>query len=234
MIEINTNLPSVIDFGLYRAIRNFSSPNGSVKGLYETLAKDFLYTDPNNLLTFADNHDIERIMYAAKSDTSKFKLALTFLLTTRGIPQIYYGTEIGMLGGRSHGDLREEFPGGFPDHRRSAFKSDGRTQLENDIYTFIKNLIHLRKEHTVFSNGSLIQFPPKDELYVYFRIDDNEKILVVINNNDEDNKINLDSFQKIIGNDPGTMTILSGNENIQLNKQIIKVKPKSAGIILIK
>ena len=219
---------------LYRAIRNFSSPDGSVKGLYETLAKDFLYTNPNNLLTFADNHDIERIMYAAKSDTSKFKLALTFLLTTRGIPQIYYGTEIGMVGGRSHGELREEFPGGFPDHKRSAFNSEGRTQLENNIYTFIKNLIHLRKEHTAFSNGSLIQFPPKDELYVYFRIDDYEKILVVINNNNDEKKINLDSFRKIIGNEPDTITILSGNENIQLNKQIIKVKPKSAGIILIK
>ena len=232
--ENNTNLPSVIDFGLYRAIRNFSSANGSVKGLYEKLAKDFLFTNPNNLITFADNHDIERIMYVAKSDTSKFKLALTFLLTTRGIPQIYYGTEIGMVGGKSHGELRAEFPGGFPDHKRSAFNSEGRTQLENNIYTFIKNLIDLRKEHAAFSNGSLIQFPPKDELYLYFRIDNYEKLLVVINNNDDEKKIDLDSFRKIIGNDPDTITILSGNENIQINKQIIKVGPKSAGIILIK
>ena len=232
--ENNTNLPSVIDFGLFRAIRNFSHQDGSVKGLYETLAKDFLYTNPTNLLTFADNHDIERIMYAAKSDTSKFKLTLTFLLTTRGIPQIFYGTEIGMVGGRSHGELREEFPGGFPDHKRSAFNSEGRTQLETNIYTFIKNLVHLRKKHTAFSNGSFIQFPPNDELYVYFRIADYEKILVVINNNDDEKKINLDSFRKIIGNDPDTITILSGNENVKLNKQILKVKPKSAGIILIK
>jgi glycosidase len=173
-------------------------------------------------------------MNAAKSDTSKFRLVLTFLLTIRGIPQIYYGTEIAMIGGRSHGELREEFPGGFPDHKRSAFNSEGRTQLENNIYTFIKNLVHLRKEHTAFSNGSLIQFPPKDELYVYFRIDDSEKILVVINNNDDENRINLDSFQNIICGEPDTLTILSGNENIKLNNQIIKVKPKSAGIILIK
>jgi glycosidase len=233
-VKQNTNLPSVIDFGLYRAIRNFCEPDGSVNDFYETLAKDFLYPDPNNLLTFADNHDIERIMYVANSDTSKFKLALTFLLTTRGIPQIYYGTEIGMVGGKSHGELREEFPGGFSDHKRSAFNSEGRTLLEKNIYTFTKNLVHLRKEQTALSNGSLIQFPPKDELYVYFRIVDYEKILVVINNNVEENNINLDSFRKIISNDPATITILFGNENIQLNKQILKVKPKSAGIILIK
>ena len=232
--QINTNLPSVIDFGLYRAIRDFSSPNGSVKSLYETLAKDFLYTDPNSLLTFADNHDIERIMYAANGDTSKFKLALTFLLTTRGIPQIFYGTEIGMVGGKSHGELREEFPGGFSDHKRSAFNREGRTKLENNIYTFIKNLIHLRKEHTAFSKGSLIQFPPKDELYVYFRIDDYEKVLVLINNKDDVKNIKFDSFRKIIGNEPDTISILSGNGNIKLNKQFIEVKPKSAGIILIK
>ena len=233
-VKQNTNLPSVIDFGLYRAIRNFCEPDGSVNDFYETLAKDFLFPDPNNLLTFADNHDIERIMYVANSDTSKFKLALTFLLTTRGIPQIYYGTEIGMVGGKSHGELREEFPGGFSDHKRSAFNSEGRTLLEKNIYTFTKNLVHLRKEQTALSNGSLIQFPPKDELYVYFRIVDYEKILVVINNNVEENNINLDSFRKIISNDPATIIILFGNENIQLNKQILKVKPKSAGIILIK
>lgn len=232
--KINTNLPSVIDFGLFRAIRNFCETDGSVNDLYETLAKDFLYRDPNNLLTFADNHDIERIMYAANSDISKFKLVLTFLLTTRGIPQIYYGTEIGMIGGKSHGELREEFPGGFPEHKRNAFNKDERTELENQIYSFIKSLIHLKKEHSSLKNGSLIQFPPKNELYVYFRFDDYEKILVVINNNNEENKINLDSFQKAIGNDPNTITILAGNENIQLSKKIIIIKPKSAVIVLIK
>jgi glycosidase len=230
----NTNLPSVIDFGLYRAIRKFSEPNGSVNDLYETLAKDFLYQNPNNLLIFADNHDIDRIMFATKKDVPKFKLALTFLLTTRGIPQIYYGTEIGMVGGKSHGELREEFPGGFPDRKRNAFNNEGKTELETQIYSFIKNLIHLRKKHASLRNDSIIQFPPKDELYVYFRFDDYEKILVVINNNTIENKLDLDSFRKVIGDNPNDLTILSGNENIELDENLIKIKPKSSGIILIK
>ena len=176
----NTNLPSVIDFGLFRAIRNFCKPNGSVTDLYETLAKDFLYSEPNNLLTFADNHDIDRIMFAAKKDVSKFKLALTFLLTTRGIPQIFYGTEIGMVGGKSHGELREEFPGGFPEHKRSAFDIKERLSSENEIYEFTQSLINIRKKYNSISKGELIHFPPDGELYFYFRVLENEIILVII------------------------------------------------------
>jgi len=231
--KLNTNLPSLIDFGLYRAIRNFVEPNGSLIDLYETLAKDFLYTDPDNLLTFADNHDIERLMYMAQNDIYKFKLALSFLLTTRGIPQIYYGTEIGMLGGKSHGELREEFPGGFPKHKRSAFMREERTEKENDIYNFTKNLLTLRKNHSSLRKGELIHFPPKDELYVYFRINSAENILVVLNNSSEEKKLDLKSYKSIIGNNPSVVDLLV-KQRFEMIGDMIEIMPKSSNIFLIK
>ena len=232
--KLNTNLPSLIDFGLYRAIRNFAKPNGSLNNLYETLAKDFLYSDPNNLLIFTDNHDVERLMYTAEEDISKFKLAITFLLTTRGIPQIYYGTEIGMVGGRSHGELREEFPGGFPKHKRNAFTEDGRTEIENQIYHFIKNLIQLRKNHSSLRHGGIIHFPPKDEVYIYFRIDDNEKVLVVLNNGGHKINIDLKSFSKIIGNNPKVVDLWEIQNEMYINNSVLELASNSSGIFLIK
>jgi len=230
----NTNLPSVIDFGLYRAIRNFSEPNGSVNDLYETLAKDFLYPDPNNLLTFADNHDIERLMFAANSDVSKFKLALTFLLTTRGIPQIYYGTEIGMVGGKSHGELREEFPGGFPEHSRNAFNEKNRLPLENEIYQLTQSLIGIRKKYSSISKGELIHFPPKNELYIYFRILDEEKALVMINKSNQTKYIDCDSYKDIIGEKLISYNILLNANEVVVNNNILCIYPKSSTIVLIK
>lgn len=230
----NTNLPSVIDFGLYRAIRNFSESNGSVNDLYETLSKDFLYPDPNNLLTFADNHDIDRIMFAAKKDVSKVKLALTFLLTTRGIPQIYYGTEIGMIGGKSHGELREEFPGGFPEHKRNTFDKKDRLSSENEIYEFTQSLIIIRKKYSSISKGELVHFQPENELYFYFRILDNEKILVVINNDSQDRLLNTKLFSDLIGSENTNYKILFGADDVSINENDISIKPKSSAIILIK
>lgn len=232
--NINTNLPSIIDFGLYNAIRKFCSPTGSVRNLYETLARDFLYSNPKNLFTFVDNHDTERIMHFVDNNLSLLKLALTFLLTTRGIPQIYYGTEIGMVGGKSHGEIREEFLGGFPKHKRNAFIEDERTELENQIYSFVKNLITIRKNHSSLQNGRLIHFPPQNELYIYFRTDDSEKTAIVINNNSIENVVDFDLYKKILGKNPEIKSILLGVDNIQISEKLIKIKSKASSIILIK
>jgi glycosidase len=231
--KLNTNLPSLIDFGLYRAIRSFVQPNGSVKAFYETLAKDFLYPNPDNLLTFADNHDIERLMYYANKDVSKFKLALIFLLTTRGIPQIYYGTELGMVGGKSHGLLREEFPGGFSNHTRSGFIREQRTNYENDIYDFMKRLISLRRKYSSLRRGDLIHFPPKHELYIYFRIDANEKILVVLNSSNDEKKLDIKKYQGVIGSYPSVEDLLS-NRVYENFDSFIEIGSQSGRIFLIK
>lgn len=196
--NLNTNLPSLTDFGLYNAFWKVFDQNKSIYFIYETLAKDFIFEDPSMLMTFIDNHDLKRIMYMVNGDEKKFKLALKILLTMRGIPQLYYGTEIGMVGGPEHTEIREDFPGGFPNHNRSAFTKEGRTNKENAIYDFVKELIEIRKNSEALRKGRLIHYHPYDELYCYIREYGNEKIVIFINNKKEGQRIDLAAYPELI------------------------------------
>jgi glycosidase len=131
----------------------------------------------------------------------RFKMALQILLTTRGIPQIYYGTEIGLKGGEDHGDIRNNFPGGFPGDQRNAFKSGGRTAEENDIWQFLRNLIEMRKKYQSFAKGKLLHFPAFNEFYIYVRIYEDEKIIIFVNNKEEDRNIELKRLEKYLSDD---------------------------------
>ncbi|MBI4535350.1 MAG: cyclomaltodextrinase N-terminal domain-containing protein, partial [Ignavibacteriae bacterium] len=149
----DTNLPSITDFGLYDAFVKVFGSGESISTIHRALAHDFLFPDAEGLVTFLDNHDTRRIMHRVNGDVRRFKLALQLLLTTRGIPQIYYGTEIGMMGGSDHGRIRADFPGGFPGDRRDAFTATGRTAEENGIFQFLKELIALRRSHEALMQG---------------------------------------------------------------------------------
>ncbi len=188
----DSNLPAVTDFGLSDIINYYLMGQKTISSVYETLTMDFCYYDPYNLLTFIDNHDIERAMFVAKGDVQKFKLAFQILLTTRGIPQIFYGTEIGLVGGKDHGSIRLDFPGGFPGDERNAFTPEGRTEEENDLYDFFKKLLKIRKESKALSGGKLIHLPPENSIYCYFRITEDEKIMVIVNDNDEEKEFGME------------------------------------------
>jgi len=221
--EFDTHLPSITDFGLLDAVHKVFNENKSIQAIYESLAKDFLFTDPSKLLVFLDNHDIERIMYLVNGDVKRFKLALTFILTVRGIPEIYYGTEIGLAGGKGHGNLRVNFPGGFPGDKIDAFTLSGRTKKENDIFEFVKKLIEIRKNNKALSEGTFIHFPPVNEVYFYFRISGDEKILVMLNNSSKKQKVNLNPlsrftspFQYFVDLETGGKMDISQNKEITL------------------
>lgn len=136
--KYNTNLPALTDFGMRDVLVNCLTGKESIYKFYTTLASDYLYPDVSQLVTFVDNHDVGRAMFYADSDIEKFKIAFHLLFTTRGIPQVFYGTEIGMKENEDHGTLRKNFPGGFPNDDRNAFTKTGRTDYENDIYNFFK------------------------------------------------------------------------------------------------
>ncbi len=189
----DTHLPTVTDFALRDAFYSFLQ-GGSVFQIYDVFAKDYLYENPNNLLTFIDNHDIERAMFISRKNTAQTKLAYLLLLTTRGIPQILYGSEIGIVGTQHHGELRATFPGGFPNDNRNAFTPEGRTDFENDIFNFLKKLLTLRKSHPALATGKLTHFPPENEIYVYLKEKGDEKIVVVINNNSFAKNVELTKF----------------------------------------
>ncbi len=194
--KFNSNLPAVFDFALSDALRSYLSGTGSFQKIYETFAKDFVYSDPENLVTFVDNHDIDRALYLAKGNIQKLKIALTILLTSRGIPQIFYGTEIGMDGGGEHGKIRAQFPGGFPNDSLNEFIETGRTKKQNDIYNFVSKLLHLRKKYKALSSGTMIHFPPKNGLYVYLKKYKNENFIVIINSSGKSKNVLLTDYGK--------------------------------------
>ncbi len=192
--NFDSNLPVVTDFAMKDAITSYLSGNSNLTKIYETLGQDFVYSNPNNLLIFFDNHDTDRGMYAAKDNINKYKQALTIILTSRGIPQLFYGTEIGMNGGGHHGKIRTEFSGGFPNDSLNAFTETGRNKEQNEIYNFTHKLLQLRKKYKSLQIGKLTQFIPEDNIYIYKKVLGNEEILIFLSDNNLKKEINPNKY----------------------------------------
>ncbi len=219
--KINSYLPSLTDYATYDTYTSFLKGTSNLSTIYEDYAKDFIYSNPNDLLTFIDNHDVPRALLQSNGNIKKFEMALMMLLTSRGIPEIYYGTEIGIEGGRDDGSIRADFPGGFPLDTRNAFTSNGRTKTENEIYNFVHHLLQLRKTYKSLSIGTLIQFPPANDVFIYFKIYKDEKMMVVLNNNNSKMSVDLHSVNdQLTGReklkDLLTGKIISLNDNTNL------------------
>lgn len=231
--DFETNLPSILDFGLRDAFARYLERDRGLYEIYKTLAKDYLYPDPDNLMPFIDNHDMDRGMFVANGDSAKFKIALTILLTARGIPQIFYGTEIGINEGGHHGRIRKAFPGGFTGDERDAFSEEGRTPEENEIFDYLKTLLDLRQKYEALSTGKLIHFLPYDETYVYFKKNEDQKLMIVVNNNPEDYEVDLERMKSEIG-DVGSLKDLMNNEQVHFNENGNLLLPsKTARIYLL-
>jgi glycosidase len=213
-------LPSLMDFPLQSAlVKALTEPEtrgtGWVK-LYETLALDFLYPDPFNLVLIGDNHDMARFFMQVGKDTSLFKLGMTFLLTTRGIPQIYYGTEILMTHPKTneHGDIRRDFPGGWEGDSTNAFTGEGLRKQQLEMQTYFKNLLNWRKENDVIHTGKLMHFAPESGVYVYFRYNESKTVMVVLNKNSNSYNLSLERFNERLSNYSGGRDVLTGKEYI--------------------
>jgi len=232
-LKLNSHLHCVTDFALSDAFRDYLSGQKGLEGIFNTLAQDFIYYDRNSLLTFFDNHDIARGLFVANSDLEKYKIALTILLTTRGIPKILYGSEIGIVGENNHGTIRSPFPGGFEGDSRNAFSSCDRTEYENDIFNFTKNLLELRKEYKSLSQGKLTHYYPFDNIYVYFRETNDESTMIIVNNNDKDFEVDLNKYRETLSKTIKIKNIKT-NEVIDITQiQVITIKRKSAEIFLL-
>lgn len=216
--KINTYLPSVTDFALRDVLIRFVEGKDNTYNIFNLLAKDYLYSDATLLLTFVDNHDLPRLMYFAKGNLKKAKMVYDILFTLRGIPQILYGSEIGMIGTDDHGSLRIPFPGGFPNDKRNAFDEKERTNYENEIFNHLKVLIKIRKEYKAFTLGKLIHFPPVNDVYVYFRIFENEKFMVVVNNKSKSQLVNFSSMRNYFSMQDNLIDIRS-NKKFELDKE---------------
>lgn len=204
----NSNLPSVMDFMLQGIIgggvfnENKGNWNEGVIKLYDSFTNDFLYQDVNNILLFAENHDTNRLNELYKNDFKKYQMAMTLIATVRGIPQIYYGSEIGMAGdkGKGDGDIRKDFPGGWNGDTNNAFTKAGRTEEQNKFFDFTAKLFNWRKNKTVIHNGKTTHYIPENNVYVYFRYNEKESVMVVVNNNEEKQTFKTNRFAENLKN----------------------------------
>ncbi len=229
----SSNIPAVTDFAIADAIRGWLSGQKGLYVIYETLVMDYLYNNPMNLVTFLDNHDVERALFVADTNYAKYKTAITMLLTTRGIPQIYYGTEIGIIGNSSHGTIRSPIPGGFPDDIRNAFTSEGRTETENDIFNYLKKVLEIRNRYECLQTGELIHFPPSRGVYYYFRQKGNEKILVAVNENSGMARLDLNFVQTQIKGYTSIKNLISGETFSLDGRDSININGVHADVFLL-
>lgn len=192
---IDTGLDTVFDFPIYSTIRKVVLQDAPAKQLEEILRHDWMFPHPENLVTFFGNHDTKRFMSEPGATTQKLKLAFSLLLTLRGIPEIYYGDEIGMAGGDDP-DNRRDFPGGFPGDKHDAFTPEGRTPAEQSVFTHVRDLLHLRQQHAALRRGELIHIFSDDQVLAYLRQcggpnGSTEQLLVVMNNADQSRTVEL-------------------------------------------
>ena len=215
-------LPGVFDFPLQIAFNEALTKEppdwGSVwTDTYELLGHDYLYPEPMNLVIMPDNHDMDRIYTQLDENDDLWRMAMVFYATMRGIPQIYYGTEIQMShpGTKSHGAIRAEFPGGWPDHDKSAFTGDGLEDHERAAQEFTRKLFNWRKGNEVIHSGKLMQFTPVGDVYVYFRYNDDKTIMVAFNRGDDDAEIDTARFAERLHGATRALNIMDGSrENL--------------------
>ena len=201
-IPFKSNLQGATDFqtlwGITDAMTKDFGWNDGVNQLYTTLAQDFVYKDAMRNVIFLDNHDMTRFFSVIKEDMEKYKSSINWLLTCRGIPQFYYGGELALTGTTSPNDgyVRQDFPGGWAADASNKFTEAGRTQKENEIWNYISRLANFRKTSSALGTGKMMQFVPENGIYVYFRYNAAQTIMVVMNTSKEKKNITLKRFEE--------------------------------------
>lgn len=222
---IDSNLPTVMDFPTMMLARDaFKTQSTRLTGLnaiYDRLALDYLYEDPQHVLTMLDNHDSDRFLLEMPENLGWWKQAFAFMLTTRGIPQMYYGDELLMHGSKegSDGFVRRDMPGGFPGDKVNAFVDAGRTDMQREAWNFISRLANWRRGNEVISKGSLKHFMPENGVYVYERSYKGKRVVVMMNGTDSENVIDGTIYREIMPEGTTLTDILSG-EKITIARQM--------------
>jgi neopullulanase len=217
--KFKSNLPGVTDFqtnmyGIEHAVNEpFGWTNG-VNRLYTTLASDFVYEDPMQNVIFLDNHDKSRFFSVVGENINKQKVGIGWLLTSRGIPQMYYGTEILMKNfSNPDGLIRLDFPGGWAGDKSNKFNTAGRTEKEQEVFEWTKKLANFRKTSSAIKTGRLSQYVPEDGVYVYFRHDDNQTIMCIMNSNESESTVATKRFAEHVKSFTRGIEITSGKEH---------------------
>jgi neopullulanase len=201
-VPFKSNLIGVTDFqtlyyGITPALNQDFGWTEGVNKLYQTLSNDFLYKDPYNNVIFLDNHDMTRFFSTVKEDVDKLKMGIGWLLTSRGVPEMYYGTEI-LLKGVSDpdGKVRQDFPGGWKEDQQNKFTEQGRSDSENVVFNWTRTIANFRKNSSAIKTGRLMQFYPEDWVYTYFRYNDKQTVMVVMNTSSDEKTLDPKKFSE--------------------------------------
>ncbi len=230
-----SNLKGITDFqwqgGVISGLNEGFGWSTGIMRLYNVLVQDLLYKDPMHNEIFLDNHDQDRIFSVLQEDHQKFKMAMALLLTQRGIPQIYYGTEILMKNFKNPTDaeVRRDFPGGWAEDPVDRFIEKDRTAEENESFNYIRTLAQFRLSSNALQSGKLLQYVPEDGVYVYFRIAEKERVMIIMNTNDQEKTIQTERFREGIGSCKNYENVLNGEKDTF--GTALKVKGKDAMVL---
>jgi glycosidase len=198
-------LKTVMDFSFYEKMDSARHEETDAwwrgyNRVYNSLCLDYLYPNPDRVMAFIENHDTDRYLHNGQ-DTQSLKQALALLLTIKRIPQLYYGTEVLMNGTKevTDGNVRKDFPGGFPGDAQNAFSAEGRTPAQNDMFNWLSALLHWRQGNDVIIKGKMTQFIPKDGIYVIARTHKGRHAMTIINGTDQPREMNLERYREVIG-----------------------------------
>lgn len=234
-IPFKSNLPGALDFvveeAMYEALNHDFGWNEGVSRLYTVLAQDMVYADPTKNVNFLENHDHNRFFSVIGEDFDKYKMGVTWLMTLRGIPHFYYGTEILMKNFKdpSDAEVRRDFPGGWKEDGVNKFVSAGRTEKENAAFEFVKKLANYRKASDAISNGKFMQFVPQDGVYVYFRYTNKQTIMVVSNTSKSEKIIDTSRFNEILKGSKSAKNII---DDVNIT-DISNLKIPSKGVMIL-
>ena len=235
LTENNSHLKTVMDFSFYDKMNSakHEETDGNFSGLqrlYNSFVYDYLYPNPSSVMAFIENHDTDRFLGNGK-DTLALKQALALLLTVNRIPQLYYGTEVLMNGTKevTDGNVRKDFPGGFPGDERNCFTKEGRTKAEQSMFTWMSRLLHWRQGNKVITKGKQTQFLPYQGVYVVARQYQGKTALTVLNGTSKPTTMNVARYEEVIGKASKAKDILTGRY-VDLSKNI-ELKPRQSLVL---
>ena len=231
----NSNLKTVMDFAFFDRVNQAKNEEtdawwNGFNRIYNSLCYDYLYKDPSHVMAFIENHDTDRFL-GETQDTLALKQALALLLTVNRIPQLYYGTEVLMNGTKqvTDGNVRKDFPGGFPDDTHSCFTTEGRTKAENDMFRWTARLLHWRHGNEVITKGKQTQFIPQNGVYVVARSYNGKNVMTVINGTSKAATMQVERYAEIIGDAQEATNILTGHK-INISKDV-KIAPRGVMVL---
>ncbi|MBR7065991.1 MAG: glycoside hydrolase family 13 protein [Prevotella sp.] len=231
----NSYLKTVMDFSFYDKINQAKNEEtdgwwNGFNRLYNSFCYDYLYPNPSSVMAFIENHDTDRFLGNGK-DTLALKQAMALLLTVNRIPQLYYGTEVLMNGTKevTDGNVRKDFPGGFPGDKKNCFTREGRTQAENAMFDWCSRLLHWRQGNEVITKGKQIQFIPWNGVYVIARQYHGQNVMTIINGTKKNASLEVARYAEVIGNCEVAVDVITGR-HVRLDKDV-SLRPRQTLII---